>query len=178
MLIFYGKSRDFGFTLVETIIYFAVFVVVMFIIFSLTIWIYGVNERQMMLKEITDNVRRTLSVITYEIRGAEGLYGSTSNVNQLSLRTSRYTGAGESEGFIDFFICGVQVCMKQDSQAEPAPLTSEKVMVKNLSFAYMPSSSSTASVQISLILEHKNSALFFDPRLSGSATSSASLRTY
>lgn len=164
-----------GFTLLEILIYISVLAMVFLAVSSFLAWSTKLSAKATAIREATDNTRRAMEIITYEIRGAKSVYTSTSNSAQLSLETTRYLPVGETSSFVDFYICGTAICLKKESQ-DPVAITSDSVEVNSLIFTQI--STTTPSVQIQLKLDYKTSAVRPEYQASVEATSTASLRNY
>ena len=129
------------------------------------------------MRETLSNGRGAMEKMVYEIREAQSIYSPTTTSTQLSLETWHYLPEGESSSYIDFFLCGAQICLKKESQ-DPIPLTSEKVEVKELKFWQIATTSTVPSIQINLELSYKNPHNRPEYQASFNATSTVSLRSY
>ena len=163
-----------GFTLLEIIIYIAILSMVLSLASSVMFYFAQTNAQTKGDREVLENARRALEIMTYEINGAKSIYTPTTLANQLSLETGTYLPTGESTTYIDFFICEARLCMKKESQ-NPIFLTSETVQVGSLMFAQI-STNGFPSVQISLTVNYTGTINGFQP--STVLTSTASLRSY
>lgn len=165
-----------GYTLMEILIYITVSVILVLVLTSFFLWAIRLNTKTKALREVTDNTRRAMEVITYEIREARNIYAPTTSSTQLSLETSRYLPAQEETSFIDFYICGTQLCLKKEGVA-PIALTSDRVEIKNLVFLQIATNSSTtSSVQVNLNMGYKNPQNRPELEASINSTTTASLR--
>ncbi|MDD5145481.1 MAG: type II secretion system protein [Candidatus Pacebacteria bacterium] len=126
-----------GFTLIELLVYIGIFSILAAGIFSFVIWVVQSNHKTMVSREVLDNARRAMEIITYQIRESENVYSSTSvfeiSPGQLSLKTKKYLPSGEEESYIDFYICENKLCLKEEEQA-PIPFTSDRVKIDKLIF--------------------------------------------
>ena len=166
-----------GFTIIEILTYIGIFSI---IIVMLSVFIISANRSSTKIqttRTTIDNVERVLQRISYEIKGAKSIYTPTTNSTQLSLETLYYLPEGESSTFIDFFVCGTQICLKKES-FPPIALTSENVFVKDLSFNQIAATSTIPSIQINLTLEYKNPQNRSEYQSLFTATTTASMRTY
>ncbi len=161
-----------GFSLVEIIISLAIFSIILFVVISFFLSMNTSNTKTKADREVSENAKTVLEKIAYEIRSAKSIYTPTSSANQLSLETSRYLPSGESNTYIDFFLCGTAICFKQEFK-DAVVLTADSVNVTSLVFSQV-STGSVPSVQISLSV---NSAIVNDSS-SISLTSTASIRSY
>jgi type II secretory pathway pseudopilin PulG len=172
-----------GFTLIETLVYIGILSIVVGVIFSFLIWCVHSNTRVKVMKEISDNARRAMEIMVYEIREARAVYNPTSTSTQLSLETIHYLPTGENTTYIDFYICGTQLCLKKESQVPTAPtsspiaLTSDKVEVTNLVFTPVVTEE-ISSVQIELGINYKNPNNRPEYQASLDLKSTVSLRSY
>jgi len=166
-----------GFTLMEILVYIAIFSIIMAILTGFTIWITHSNIKIQVMRETLANVEGAMERMTYEIRNAQSIYAPTTTSTQLSLEISRYLPEGESSSYLDFFLCGTQLCLKKEAQ-DPIALTSDKVEIKNLSFSQVTTGTSTGSIQINLKAEYKNPQNLPEYQASVNVTSTVSLRSY
>lgn len=168
----FNRAQQKGFTLLEILVSLAIF---SFILGAVVTFLFSMNVSNSKTKsdrEASENAKRALEEITYEIRSAKSIYTPTTTANQLSLETSRYLLSGESTAFIDFFLCGSSVCLRKESQ-DPIALTSDSVQVTNLTFSQI-STGATPSVQVNLTVNSGTG----DNSSSVSLTSTASIRSY
>ena len=166
-----------SFTLLEILVYIGVFSIVMGVLISFIIWVINSNIKAQAIRETSDNAREVLETMVYEIRTAKSVYIPTSTSTQLSLETLNYLPEGESFTYIDFFLCGTQICFKKESQI-PVALTSDKVEIKDLNFTLIGNVTSTPSVQIALKADYKNPQNRPEYQASVNVTTTASLRSY
>ena len=166
-----------GFTLLEILVYIAVFSIIIAVLTSFIVWATHSNIKAQAMRETLNNVRDVMETMVYEIRNAQGVYLPTTTSSQLSLETILYLPVGETSTYIDFFLCGNQICFKKEFQA-PVPLTSSQVEIKNLSFSQISTSTTSPSIQIGVRAEYKNPQGLSEYRASVAVTSTASLRSY
>jgi len=166
-----------SFTLLEILVYIGVFSIVMGVLISFIIWVTHSNIKAQAIRETSDNAREVLETMVYEIKTAKSVYIPTSTSTQLSLETLNYLPEGESFTYIDFFLCGTQICFKKESQI-PVALTSDKVEIKDLNFTLIGNVTSTPSVQIALKADYKNPQNRPEYQASVNVTTTASLRSY
>jgi len=174
------KNKQKSFTLTEVLIYIAVLAIVVLIVFSFFLWATRANTKAKAMREVLDNARRAMEIMTYEIKEAKSIYTPTSTFDshpgQLSLETKKYLPEGETTSYIDFYLCGVQLCFKKESQ-NPITLTSDRAEVSNLMFSRIVTSG-IPSIQISLEINYKNPTGRPEYQASITSTSTASLRSY
>ena len=120
-----------GFTLVEVLVYIAIFSIIMASIVMTAVWAVRINARTKALRETTLSMERAMRVISREIREAKSIYEPTTESNQLSLITDNHLPEGESITYIDFYLCEGHLCLKKEGQ-DPIPLTPESIAVKEL----------------------------------------------
>lgn len=166
-----------AFTLVEILVYVAVLVVIISVIFSFFLWASYSSNKTKASKEVLNSSRRAMEIMSFEIRGAKSIYIPTSDMTQLSLKTGRYLPEGENSSYIDFYLCDGRLCLKKETQ-NPVALTSDKVEITNLEFALISATSTAPSVQISLEIDYKNPQDRMEYQASINTTSTVSLRNY
>lgn len=162
----------------EILIYIAVLAVIVLAVSAFLIWSIRSNAKAGAMREVSDNARRVIEMMTHEIREAESIYTPTSISTQLSLETIHYLPEGESSAYIDFYLCGAAsttLCLKKESQ-DPISLTSDRVEVNNLEFILI--STTTPSVQINLGINYKNPQNRPEYQASLDIISTVSLRNY
>ncbi len=171
------KRMMWGFTLIEILIYTAVFAVVMGILSGFIVWVYRSNIKAQTMRETLNNARRAVEIMAYEIREARSIYTPTTTSTQLSLETLHYLPEGELSTYIDFFVCSNKLCLKKESNP-PFAVTSDKMVVENLTFSSIATTSTIPSVQIALELKYKNPSGKSEFEASVTVTSTASMRAY
>jgi len=173
------RSRK-GFTLMEILIYIGILSLIAGVIISFLIWSIHSNTKARVMRETLYSTRRAMELITHEIREAESIYTPTcifdSHPGQLSLQTSKYLPEEEEISFIDFYICDERICFKKESQGS-VYLTPDNIKVINLIFSLVVSGE-MPSIQVNLIVDHKNPSDRPEYRASVNLTSTASLRNY
>jgi len=167
-------SVEKGFTLLEIVIYITILTLVLLSVSSFIFYLNLANNQATGDREVSENARRVLEEISYEINGATSIYTPTTSANQLSLETSKYLPAGETTTYIDFFICGSRICLKKESQ-NPIFLTSDTVQVSNMTFTQVATNGFT-SIKVNLTMNYKNKINNVQPSIN--ITSTVSLRNY
>jgi len=175
------KNKQKSFTLIEVLIYIAVLAIIILAVSAFFLWAIRSNVKTKAMREVLDNARRAMEIMTYEIREAKSVYTPTSifdsHPGQLSLEIKRYLPAGETITYIDFYLCGSQLCLKKESQ-NPIALTSDRVEISSLIFSQVATTSTIPSIQINLKVNYKAPAQKPEYQASFTATSTASLRSY
>ena len=175
-----NKNLPVGFTLIEILIYIAVLVIIITVVSSFFLWDIRSNTKTKVMRETLDNNRRAMEIITRETKEAMSIYAETSTFNshpgQLSLETTKYLPEGESTAYVDFYLCGTQLCFKKESQ-DPIALTSDKVEVSNLVFSRVITGE-IPSVQVSLKVDYKDLTGRSEYQASVNLISTISLRSY
>lgn len=175
------KNRQKSFTLIEILVYIAVLAIVVLTVSAFFLWAVRSNVKTRAMREVLDNTRRAMEIMTYEIKEAKGVYAPTgifdSHPGQLSLETKRYLPTGETASYIDFYLCGTKICLKKESQ-NPIALTSDRVEITDLVFSQIATSQAALSIQINLKIDYKTAADRPEYQSSLTTTSTASLRTY
>lgn len=162
-----------GFSLFEVIIYLSIAFVVLSVVVGFVFWLIDSNNKNRIMREVTNSAKRSLEIITYEIRSAKNIYTPTTSLSQLSLETQHYVPEGENSSFIDFYLCSSRLCMKKESQ-DSIVLTSDNVEILSLIFTYI----SPESVKIDISLRYKNITGRPEYDFSTSLSSAVSLRSY
>jgi len=168
-----------GFTLIELVIYALLLVVIGVVSVSFFVQVVNVSEASRRSREALDNAKRSLDVISQEVRHASAVYTPTSvfdtSSGQLSLETTRDLPADENATYVDFYVDDSRLFIKREDQADQI-VTSEKVKVTQLTFSLLDSSSVKPAVQIELTVEYADPTL--GPKNSVTLTSTATLRSY
>lgn len=160
-----------GFTLVEILVSLAIFSIILLTITSSFLAMQKTISKTKANMHVTENARRALNRIAYEIKSSKGVYTPTTTATQLSLETTKYLPEGEINTFVDFFLCGNAICFKKESQ-NVTILTPDSIQITNLNFLQL-STGTNNSVQTSLTANYKG-----DENSSINLTSTASLRNY
>ncbi|OGZ72428.1 MAG: hypothetical protein A2908_03265 [Candidatus Staskawiczbacteria bacterium RIFCSPLOWO2_01_FULL_38_12b] len=167
-------SMNRGFTLLEILVYISILSLVLLLTSTAIFYFSQSNKQTKGDREVLENARRAMEIITYEINGAKSIYTPTSSPNQISLETSKYLPANETTTYIDFFLCGTRICLKKEAQ-DPFFLTSDSVEVTTLEFTQV-STNGNESIKIALTMNYQDSINNIFPSIS--ITSTASLRSY
>ena len=169
-----------GFSLIEMLLYIALVVIIISSIVFFGIWAIQVGAKTKTNSEVLGNARRAMETMVYEIRRSKSVYAPTSNFDtdpgQLSLEQTNATGADESSGFIDFFICNQALCLKRE-KADPVALTNSSVRVTSLIFNQRLNSVDSPSIRISLRVASASSTMPGETTLID-LTTAANLRSY
>lgn len=170
-----------GFSLMEILVYVAILVIVVLAVSSFFLWTTRSNTKARAMREVLDNTRRITEVMNSEIKEAKSIYIPTSIFNshpgQLSLETTKYLSGGETTTYIDFFICGTQLCLKKEAQ-DPITLTSDRVEVKKLEFIQIATTSTIPSIQINFKIDYKSPVNKPEYQATINTTSTTSIRGY
>ena len=165
-----------GFSLLEVLIYLSIAFVVLAVVVGFVFWLIDANNKNRVIVQTLNSAKRAMEIMTYEIRQAESVYTPTTFANQLSLQTLKHLAAGEKSSYIDFYLCGTQLCLKRESQS-PIILTSPAVEISSLNFTYIVSGD-FASVKIDLTASYKNPSARPEYNFSTTLNSTVSLRSY
>ena len=159
-----------GFTLMEILVYIGVLSIIVVVISSFLLWLSSSTTKARAMREVLDNARRVVEIMTYEIKKAKSV-SSTSTATHLFLENATAT---------EFYLCGTAsttLCLKKEFES-PVNLTSDKVEIKNLTFTQIATATTTPSVQINLKVDYKNPGDIPEYQASVSITSTVSLRNY
>lgn len=165
-----------GFSLFEVLIYLSIAFVVTAVIVSFVFWLIDSNNKNRIMRETLSSAKRSVDIITFETRRAESIYTPTTAGSQLSLETNKYLAAGENSGYIDFYLCGTQLCLKKESQ-DPVIITPDNMVVSSLDFTYVVSQNKP-SVKIDITVQYDNETGRPGYDFSTSLSSTVSLRSY
>lgn len=168
--------KERSFTLIEVLVYIGILSLIVAAIFTFLTWSIRSSVKAKVMREASDNARQAMEIMIYEIKEARTVYLPTSTSSQLSLKTFHYLPGGEDITYIDFYLCGTQLCLKKESQ-NPIALTSDKVEVSNLVFTRVVTGR-IPSVQIELKIDYKNPHSRPERQASVNLKSAASLRSY
>lgn len=162
-----------GFSLFEILIYLFIAFIVLSVVVGFVFWLIDSNNKNRIVREVTDSAKRSLEIMTHEIRIADSVYAPTTSSEQLSLQTNRYLPDGENSTYIDFYLCSQRLCMKKESQG-PIVIIPDSVEISSLSFTYVAED----SVKIDIDLKYKNVSGRPDYDFSTTLSSAISLRAY
>lgn len=166
-----GKSSVRGFSILEVLLGTAILAIILVAIISFAFWLGYANRKAKADRDVAENAKRAIETMAYEVRGAKGIYTPTTSNSQLSLETARYVAAaGEDVSFIDFFLCGGNICLKKESQ-NPISLLPSGVTATNLVFTQIMNGT-VPSVKVTL------AARSADATTTITLNSTVSLRVY
>ena len=154
----------------EILVYIGVLSIIVVVISSFLLWLSSSTTKARAMREVLDNNRRAMEMMTYEIIRAK-------SISQTSTATHLYL---ENTTTSQFYLCGTAsttLCFKEGSES-PISLTSDKVEIKNLTFTQIATATTTPSVQINLKVDYKNPGDIPEYQASVSITSTVSLRNY
>ena len=143
-----------GFSLIEVVVSVGITSLILLLLSSFIFELNFSNYKTKADREALENARRIVDQIAYEIKGATSVYAPTTSLTQLSLQTQRYLPNGETTTFIDFFLCGTNLCLKKESQ-NPVPLNSETVSIGNLAFTRI-ANGANSSIKVQVTVDYKN----------------------
>lgn len=168
------KSK--GFTLVELLVYIAIFVILITTITLFAVAFIKTTTKSRIKKDVSLGAYSAMKAMAYEIKRANNVHTPTSALDshpgQLSLETSQELPAGEEITYVDFYLdSDNKLYIKRENQ-NPQLLISENLKVTNLEFEHLASFSE--SVQINLTLEYDTTVSEY--QYSYNLSSSASIR--
>jgi len=160
-------KKDAGFTLIEILVYIGTLSIILSALSFFIVWsVHSANKAKAM-REALYNTRRSIEIMTHEIREAK-IISSSSTATHIYLENTTTT---------EFYLVASNLYQKTGS-LEPVALTSNNVEVKNLEFKQVATATSTPSIQISLTINYKNPVNLPEYGASVNTTSTASLRSY
>lgn len=174
------KNKHSGFTMVEFIVYTAMFALVVMFLIQLLLGVLSANARGKSREAVITNALLAVTRIDFEIRHAETVYDPTSDfvssMGQLSLVRSFNLPANEVETYVDIYVSDdKRLCIK-DEVSGIVCVTSNEVEVVGLDFNRIQPSAGPDGVQTIVTLEYKTSDT--DNRAQFSIQSSAHIRNY
>lgn len=127
-----------GFTLIEFIVYIAIFALMTLFLFEFLFGILSNQARGIAREAVINNANKAVSAINFEIRHAIRIYDSTSDFastnGQLGLVTTLSLGSEEVETYLDIYInSSQQLCIKRELSGVNC-FTSLDVKVTSLDF--------------------------------------------
>lgn len=164
-----------GFTIIEFVVYAAVLAVIIGAVASLFLWTVQAHTKSRVVQQTIQQASLAMNHVMREIREAESVYTPTTTGNQLSLETTSFVSAGETTGYVDFFLCGDRICQKEQEQL-PLALTPETMEVVNFTVVPISTNTSFPSVRITLELRYKNPNNRPELQAVAELTSTASVR--
>lgn len=171
------KKSEKGISLIEVLVYVAVFSLIMTIIVSFVFWFIRSSAKAKVMREVIDSSKRVMDLMAQEIKESDYVYLPTSSATQLSLKTKKYPALGEEFGYLDFYLCdSSRICMKKESQ-DLVYLTPESVEVNNLVFTQVVSGD-YLSIRINLGVNYNNINNRPEYEASIDLNSAASSRSY
>ncbi len=157
-MIKYNKIRTKGFTLVETIVYLALFVVLLVGIINSVLILTSSYRNVRVARSIESSAINTMDRIIREVRNAESIDYSQSNfgINPSALSLNTVDELGNT-GTVRFYVQGNRVFL-QENGVLSGPLTNANVTVSSLIFRNIVSTSSTAvKIEMSISSTSTNS---------------------
>ena len=146
-----------GFTLVEILVYLAVFSIVSGAVLTGALRLTEFYNISRFDKEILNNTHFALNSMLSEIKYASSVYSPTSyTTNQISLETYLNPPSGENKTYIDFYLDNGRLYLKREGQ-DPQALTSERIEITDLNFTYLSSSTDCSSVKIEITARYRSS---------------------
>jgi|SRR3989344_590171 len=147
-------DKNYGFTIIEFIIYIALFA---FVMLFLVQFLIGILESQVQTKareEVINNAVSAINRIDFEVRHSARVYDPTSvfssDNGQLSLATRKDPGIEETETYVDIFLNDEgRLCTKREVSGIVC-FTSEQVVVTALRFEKVEADPEGAKVTITL----------------------------
>lgn len=161
-----------GFTLIEALVYVAIFSVLVIAVGGLMLWTIRANTKARALRETADNVRHALEVISREVRQARSVYTPTVAADQISLDTTALP-PGEVISFVDIYRCDTRFCLKREGETAQ-PFTSDAVEIIDVLFRQI--ATTTPAVQVALTIRYKNPQNRVEYRAVMSATTTTAVR--
>lgn len=146
------KSK--GFTLVELIIYIAIFAILITTITLFAVAFIKSTAKSRIKKEVSLGAYSAMERMIYEIKRANNVYVPTSVLDayhgQLSLATTHEPPNDETTTYIDFYLdSDNKLYIKRENQ-NPQLLISENLKITNLEFEHLASASESVSINLTV----------------------------
>jgi len=171
------KTKDKGFTILEMVVYIGILAIVFVVLISFLLWMVRANTKTVAMQQVASSARSAIDEMAKEIREAESVYTPTyASSTQISFETRKNPPPGEDSTYIDFFLCGTRLCVRREG-ANPIALTSQNVIVSNLSFQEVRTGEAS-SVRIAFDVERDNPTNLPELVSSMRARAVVSLRSY
>jgi prepilin-type N-terminal cleavage/methylation domain-containing protein len=161
-----------GFTLVEMLLYIAILSIIIMAFSSFFFLSYTSRIKAAAIAEVEQQGSQTMSLITQNIRNATSIASPTAGVSAGSLTLTEYIGANSPTVFDQ----SVDTLRITEGVATAVNLTSNRIVVSNLSFQNLSRPSTPGVVQIKFTLTHINPSNRGEYIYSKNFTSTASLR--
>lgn len=147
-----------AFTLLETLVYISVLIIISSALVGFLIWALNVNAKIRAQSEVTNNAERALHILNYEIRHSQAVYipncsFGTDN-GQLSLVTDQNLPIDENMTYHDIYLSNGIVYLKKESQ-DALALTNDQTTVEKLRFSLVDADSVEISLQLKYNLTNK-----------------------
>lgn len=172
-------SKHRGFTLVEMLVYISILTIIFALAITFVFNLIRFYTRYRVERDVSTNAREAMNYMIREAKPAMHVYAPTSvfgsSPGQLSLKTRINPPDGENTTFIDFYIDNGQLLVKREEQ-DPLPITSDRVEVKDLTFAHFENSNIGELVRINITVGYRKGSTRFEFETEESLTSSVSLR--
>ncbi|MEK7508080.1 MAG: prepilin-type N-terminal cleavage/methylation domain-containing protein [Patescibacteria group bacterium] len=144
----YGNKNSAGFTIIELLIFSAIFTILMISFISILVTVTAINSRQAGAAEVNQQSQFLLQQIQYYIERA-----SMIELNpDVATTTLKLRMAASAEDPTYIYLSGGTLYLKQTDAGAAQPLTSSKVIVSNVSFTKRQNAPSHDSVSISFVV--------------------------
>lgn len=153
------KNQEKGFTLIEFVVYTALFGLIIVFLFQFMLSVVSHQGRGKIREAVISNTTHVANTIDSEIRRAYGIYDPVSQFGvsggHLSLATRGSLPSGESETYTDIYLSSDnKVCVKKESTGVVC-ITTPDVVVTQLEFQKITlSDGSESGIQTKLTIEY------------------------
>lgn len=140
------SGKNSGYSLVELLVYIALFILIALTIAEVFSMITQVNNRIVSAVELNSSAAEAMERMMYEIKNSDHIYTPTSNfmnynydavkASQLSLATGQSPQAGESLAYVDFYLQNNTIFIKTEGSPGPVAITTPAISVQSLQFFY------------------------------------------
>ncbi|KPJ57113.1 hypothetical protein AMJ49_02320 [Parcubacteria bacterium DG_74_2] len=141
-----------GFTLIEFFIYIAILISILALTTGFLWNVVLGNIKENSYQEVQQNGRFSLTKITQEIKKAEGIINPPLGFSTDSLSLEM---ADSNLNPTIFYLAEGKLTITQGSNP-PYPLTSDRVVIKNLKFTNLSYENTPGTIRIEMTIEHSN----------------------
>jgi len=163
-----------GFTLIELIIYLAVFVILITAVTLFAMDFIKAAGKSRIKKEVSWGARSAMERMIHEIKRATSVYAPTSVFNahpgQLSLETAEALPNEEQTTYVDFYLDNDNKLYTKRENQQPQLLISGNLRVTNLEFEYFASLSESIKINLAITYNSTAPEYQYSYGLSSSAT--------
>lgn len=171
-----NKEQVWGFTLIEIVIYIALFSILTIAAINSIFNILTAYQKGQYKKSAINEANYALKTIIAEIEQSRKIYTPTSSFGvtngQLSLETIQNIPTDETYGFEDIYLDNGKIWLKRENQNAIA-LTSDKNLAANLNFIHLDAGTNYESVKITIDIESREGKIETKAKVKLTSTATA-----